>query len=109
MAHRLALAVGVWDVQGMLERMSATQWGNWLLYFEHEPYGGRTEDVRVARLMALLANINRDPKKRSKPFEPREFVPFEVATPPKPPKLIRSEMLFWASKHNASLKNKAEQ
>lgn len=31
---------------------------------------------RTASLMALFANANRDPKKRSKPYTPNDFDPF---------------------------------
>ncbi|HYN63318.1 MAG TPA: hypothetical protein VES36_01835 [Candidatus Limnocylindrales bacterium] len=28
--------------------------------------------------MALIANVNRDPKRRRRPYQPREFDPFEI-------------------------------
>ena len=34
----------------------------------------------TSSILALIANINRDRKKRSRPFEPREFHPMEQAT-----------------------------
>lgn len=33
---------------------------------------------RTSTLLALLANVNRDPKKRSKEFTPSEFNPYEA-------------------------------
>ena len=30
---------------------------------------------RMASLLALIANVNRDPEKRPKPYEPAEFMP----------------------------------
>lgn len=33
----------------------------------------------IACLMALTANLNRDPKHRRSPYEPREFHPWHVA------------------------------
>ncbi len=33
---------------------------------------------RMASLLALIANVNRDPKKRSKPFKPAEFLPADL-------------------------------
>ncbi len=41
--------------------------------------------ARTSSLMALIANCNRDPKKRKKPFVPADFDPFRK--PVKPPKV----------------------
>ena len=35
----------------------------------------RREDLRVARLMALIANTNRDSKKKPKPYSEKDFIP----------------------------------
>ncbi len=45
----------------------------------------QSEDVwtRTASLMALIANCNRDPKRRSKAFTPNDFNPY---APPPPVK-----------------------
>ena len=36
---------------------------------------GRAEWGRTASMMALVANVNRDPRKRRKPFQPDDFIP----------------------------------
>jgi hypothetical protein len=36
---------------------------------------GRAEWGRTASIMALMANVNRDPRKRRRPFEPDYFIP----------------------------------
>lgn len=88
----------------MLESISATQWGGWLSFFEEEPFGPFYEDVRMARLMALLANVNRDAKKRSRPYETTDFMPRTGRPEPPSPKVMRQMMLTWALAHNAQQK-----
>ncbi|MBM4019873.1 MAG: hypothetical protein FJ288_16385 [Planctomycetes bacterium] len=41
---------------------------------------GRDEWGRMSSLLALLANVNRDPK-RTRPFKPADFNPYEVRRP----------------------------
>ncbi len=35
----------------------------------------KQDDARVAMICCILANVNRDPKKRSKPYEIKDFMP----------------------------------
>ena len=37
----------------------------------------RSEWNQTSCILALIANVNRDRKKRSRPFDPREFHPME--------------------------------
>lgn len=104
MAYRLALATGYANVDEMLEEMSGSQWGKWIAFFEEEPFGSVYEDVRTARLMALLANINRDPKKRAAPYEVDDFMPQLREPDPPSPEYVRQSMLLWAMSHNERLK-----
>ncbi len=39
-----------------------------------EPFGPTREDERSGVVAAIIANANRDPKKRQEPFEPHEFL-----------------------------------
>jgi hypothetical protein len=59
--------------------LSASEWLDWLRFFALEPYGAPAMDVIQAQLRALLANIHRNEKARSEPFEPREFLIFSNA------------------------------
>lgn len=43
-----------------------------MAYFELEPFGDDLFDAQMGNLQALLANINRDPKKGRR-FRPDEF------------------------------------
>lgn len=59
--------------------MSSQEFGEWMAFFQLQPYGEWRQDFRTANLMALIANVNRDPKK-SKEFTPQDFMPdFEKA------------------------------
>lgn len=39
-----------------------------------DPWGEERGDLRIAVLTSLMANVNRDSKKRSQPFKPRDFL-----------------------------------
>ncbi len=59
--------------------MSSREFTEWMAFFQLQPYGEWRADFRTASLMALIANVNRDPNK-SKEFTPQEFMPtFEKA------------------------------
>jgi hypothetical protein len=51
-----------------------------MAFYQLEPFGDEAEDWRMAQLLALIANVNRDPKKRRRPFTPEEFMPKRGAT-----------------------------
>ncbi len=42
----------------------------------------KSEWNRTASLLALLANIHRDPKRRAQPFAPADFHPYEKTVRP---------------------------
>lgn len=48
-------------------------------YYQLEPWGEWRADFRIAQLCALIANTNRDPKKRAKAYEASEFMVFDKA------------------------------
>ena len=55
--------------------MSYAEFVDWLAYYQVEPFGGLRDDLHAALVASLIANANRDPKKRRKPFSPGEFIP----------------------------------
>lgn len=60
-------------------------------------------DYRAGLICAVLANINRDEKKRSKPYEPADFMPQpSKPTAPQTPEQMLKIVEFW----NASLGGK---
>ena len=69
---RMALALGM-TVAELGQRMSSTELSEWALYFELEPPGG-DDEWRAGMLASTIANVNRDPDKRKKPFEPNDFM-----------------------------------
>lgn len=71
---RLALALGM-TVEELGQRMSSRELSEWMAFFSLEPWGCEVEDWRFAMLASVIANVNRDPKKHRKPFEPRDFLP----------------------------------
>lgn len=47
-----------------------------MAYYSLEPFGEQIEDIRHGIAVSTLANINRDPKHRKKPYEAAEFIPW---------------------------------
>jgi len=70
---RLALALGM-TVAELGQRMSSAELTEWMAFFSLEPWGTEVEDWRAAMVASVIANVNRDPKKR-KPYEPKDFMP----------------------------------
>ena len=63
-------------VSELLSRISSRELSEWLAYFRIEgPPGEGRADWRAGMVAATIANVNRDPKKRRKPFEPADFLP----------------------------------
>ncbi len=54
--------------------MSSREFTEWLAYARLEPFGPEAEDQRMAQLMALIANVNRDPRRRTTPWTPDDFL-----------------------------------
>lgn len=49
-----------------------------MAYARLEPFGPEADDHRLAQLLALIANVNRDPKRRKTPWTPEDFLPKRV-------------------------------
>ena len=73
-AFRLSLALGCLHPDFLLKQLTSKQVAEWEAYSQIEPFGGRHRDSYFGLLMALIANTNRDPKRRSKPFKPVDFM-----------------------------------
>lgn len=58
-----------------LERISSRELSEWMIFDSVEPIGDRRSDWQFAMLAAMIANVNRDRKKRSQPYTPNDFVP----------------------------------
>ena len=59
----------------LLSRISSRELTEWMAFFSLEPWGTEVEDWRAGLIASTIANVNRDPKKRRKPYEPEDFMP----------------------------------
>lgn len=59
----------------MLREISARQLAEWFAYANLEGFGDRRADMRMGILASLIANVNRDPKRKPSPFKPGDFIP----------------------------------
>lgn len=75
MYFELARELGWESVDSGLRGISSKELSEWALYSELEPFGEKREDLRFAMLMMLIAEINRNPKKRKKPYKISDFLP----------------------------------
>ena len=57
-----------------LARISSKEITEWQAFFQLEPQGAIWENLLAAMQMTLLANVNRDPKKKQTPFVPADFM-----------------------------------
>lgn len=71
---RLALALGC-TVAELQDRMSSAEFAEWMAFYGVEPFGEVRGDIQAAVIASTVANVNRDPKRRSKPFGLDLFMP----------------------------------
>ena len=57
------------------ERMGSSEFVSWRAFANVEPIGDMRADMRTALIVAAVANTGRNPKKRSEPFQPGDFMP----------------------------------
>ena len=68
-------------VDELLSSMSAREFADWIAFARVEPFGEDRADLRAGIVASVIANANRDRKKRAKPYEPVDFMPqFEKPT-----------------------------
>lgn len=58
----------------MLREIGWVQFVEWQVYAGLEPFGDERADWRQAADTAVAVNLQRDHKKRPRPYEPRDFV-----------------------------------
>lgn len=61
-------------VSELLHRISSREIAEWMAYFRLEPFGEGSEEFRMARIASILAETNRDEKKRKEPFTEKDFM-----------------------------------
>jgi len=60
-------------VRELLNRIDSRELSEWMLYEQMEPFGDTLTDMHASQLAYLLAETNRDTKKRKDPFKPDDF------------------------------------
>lgn len=59
----------------LLSRISSRELTEWMAYYSQEPFGEVRGDLQSAIVAAMIANVNRDPKRQRQAFEVEEFMP----------------------------------
>lgn len=59
-----------------MEAFDSRDVSEWMAYASIEPFGEERADMRAGIIASVIANVNRDPKRRSQPFTPQDFMPF---------------------------------
>lgn len=62
-------------VRELLTRIDSRELTEWMAFFELEPWGSEIEDHRFGVVASTIANVNRDPKRRARSYEPDDFFP----------------------------------
>ena len=60
----------------MLKKMRPSELGLWAALWSIDPWGEQRADLRSAITSYVVAETRRDPKKKSSPFKPRDFMPY---------------------------------
>lgn len=74
----MALALGIWDVTGLAEIMTARQFREWAEYYALEPFGQERVDLGHAIVASTMANLW-----TSKRHAPADFMPTFGETKPR--------------------------
>lgn len=82
-------------------RMSSAEFGEWMAYYQLEPFGPLRDDRRAGEVAAMVANVNRDRKHRREPFTWLDFFPLHDAAPARPVSIF-DKLQAWADAHNAA-------
>ncbi len=67
------MKLGVANVDRMLRSLTAKQFAEWRAYAAIDPFEETRQDYRIASIVQMLANVNRDPKRRQTPYELEEM------------------------------------
>lgn len=59
----------------LLARISSRELGEWMAYYELEPFGEPRADLRAGIVASTVANTARDARRRARPFKPQDFMP----------------------------------
>jgi hypothetical protein len=71
----LSLSLGI-PAEELEERISNRGFMEYMALASIEPFGEDAADLRAGIIASVIANANRDRKKRAQPFTPLDFMPF---------------------------------
>lgn len=63
------------SVEELLQRISSKELTEWMVFYNIEPFGEGQAALRAGIIASLIANVNRDTKKKITPFTPFDFIP----------------------------------
>ena len=63
-------------VDELLDSISYSELISWGAYYRVEPWGEWRADVRSAQIATILANVNRDQKKKPEPYTIKDMMLF---------------------------------
>jgi hypothetical protein len=61
-------------VKRLMREMDSEEYAWWLAYDRIEPIGALRSDLMLAQVCSILANVNRDSKKKPTPYELSDFL-----------------------------------
>ena len=95
------------SVRRTQEEISSREFIEWLAYDSIDPGEPVRSDMNAAMISSIIANVNRDPKKRARPYEPKDFMwDFEGRTRKAPAKEIKMKLELWRQSYQHALEKK---
>ncbi|KKN42312.1 hypothetical protein LCGC14_0714660 [marine sediment metagenome] len=55
--------------------MTSREYAGWMEFYKLEPWGSEAEWLHTAQVLAMMANVNRDAKRRPQPYKAADFMP----------------------------------
>lgn len=56
--------------------MRPSTWGLWCALYQIDPWDANRADLGFGMVASVIANVNRDPKKKAQPFSASDFMPY---------------------------------
>ena len=99
------------SVRRAQEEISSREFVEWIAFESIDPGEPVRSDMNAAMVASIIANVNRDPKKRARPYEPKDFMwDFEGRTRTAPAKSIKMKLDLWRQQYeHARAKAKARE
>ena len=85
----------------MLQNISSKQLTEWMAFSALEPFGYEAELHGSAITSSVIANANRDNKKKSEPFTAQDFMPQEPEDPEDKPSVFQRLKEYFKRVYNS--------